>query len=91
MQKFRAINYRPIFDSKGGVHFTAYLVNQGNVSGFQKQLQKLLQEASVWFNVFPTLEEKLNFLQPLQRLLDDPSSLSVHTSNIGIYRNETSF
>lgn len=82
---------RPLFESKDGIHLTAYLVNRGDLDDLKVQLRLTINETYEWLCNALSVDERKKFLEPLDSLLNDATILTQMKGNIGIFRNEESF
>jgi Bacterial archaeo-eukaryotic release factor family 3 len=87
----KKVTLKPILESNKGVHFTAYLVNRGDLIDLKSQLRTVINESYEWLTNAMTIEERKKFLEPLDSLLNDARIFKQMKGNIGIFRNEDSF
>lgn len=80
----------PILNSKNGFHFTGYISNDHNVASTEKKLRRLIEETYEYLQPVMETERLSKFLEPIEALLQNVSSLSAMQGNIGIFRNESS-
>lgn len=82
---------KPLLESKDGVHFTAYLVNRGDLIDLKSQVRTSIGEAYEWLSHVMTIDERKKFLDPLDSLLNDARIFKQMKGNIGLFRNKDSF
>jgi len=82
---------KPLLESKGGIHLTAYLVNRGDLMDLKTQLRTTIKEAHDWLNTVLSKDERRKFLEPLDSVSKDIRIFKQMKGNIGIFRNEHSF
>lgn len=87
----RQMTLKPLFESKDGIHLTAYLVNRGDLIDLKSQIRVAIQEASEWLSSVMSEEERTKFLEPLGALLHDARIFKNIKGNIGLFKNETTF
>ncbi|MDZ4083069.1 MAG: hypothetical protein U1E10_09045 [Bdellovibrionales bacterium] len=80
----------PILNSKNGFHFTGYISNDHNVASVEKKLRRLIDETYEYLQPVMETDRLSKFLEPIEALLQNVSSLSEMQGNIGIFRNESS-
>lgn len=84
-------NLRPILESSEGIHLTAYLVNRGDLIDLKSQLRETISEAYEWLHPVQTIQERKQFIEPLDSLLHDARIFKSMKGNIGIFRTKDSF
>lgn len=82
---------RPIMESSGGVHLSAYLVNRGDLVDLKAQIREIISQSYDHLIPTLTLRERNKFLGPLDSLLVDARIFKAMKGNIGIFRNQDSF
>lgn len=82
---------KPILESSGGIHLSAYLVNRGDLVDLNAQIREIISQS--YDHLIPTLSlrERNKFLGPLDSLLVDARIFKKMKGNIGIFRNQDSF
>ena len=82
---------KSILESAEGIHLTAYLVNRGNLADLKSQLSDVIAQSYEWLNPVMGIDERNEFLEPLDNLLVDARIFNQMKGNIGIFRNKESF
>ncbi|MGE4131566.1 MAG: hypothetical protein AB7F86_07990 [Bdellovibrionales bacterium] len=87
----RAVSLKPILASKGGVHLTAYLSNDGRPQDLGVQIIAAIEAAEDL--VLPVLspENTKKFLEPLVSLASDRNFLKRMNGNLALFRTLDSF
>jgi hypothetical protein len=87
----KKMTLRPILESSGGVHLSAYLVNQSDLIDLKAQVQEVINQSYEHLSLTMSLRERNKFLGPLDSLLLDARIFKSMKGNIGIFRNQKSF
>lgn len=82
---------KPILESSGGIHLSAYLVNRGDLVDLKAQIREIISQSYDHLIPSLSLRERNKFLGPLDSLLVDARIFKKMKGNIGIFRNQDSF
>lgn len=82
---------RTLINSSNAVHLTAYLVNEGDFKKLRNQLIQTLKTTSQNLRSIMSRQKRMEFLKPIQAVLDDPKILGTLRGNIGIFRTFSLF
>jgi hypothetical protein len=82
---------KPLIESSGGVHLTAYLTNAGDLSHLKAQIQAVITKAEVEIEPAMSAIDRRLFLAPLRLLLTSGKLLGRIKHNIGIFRTSKVF
>lgn len=82
---------KPLFDSVNGIHLTAYVKNQGNVSDLKDEIQNAIESAHEHLALAMTPHEISQFLAPIVLFQEDGKRLKEFKGSIGLFRTEKSF
>ena len=87
----KKMTLKPILESAGGVHMTAYLINRGNIIDLKTQLRDTISRTYEWLSPVMGTDERNRFLEPLDSLLLDARIFKEMKGNIGLFRNKNTF
>lgn len=87
----KKITLKPLLESADGVHFTAYLINNGKLIDLKNQLREAIDQAYEHLAPVMSVEERSKFLEPLDNLLKDARLFKQMKGNIGLFRSQDSF
>lgn len=82
---------KPLLESTGGIHLTAYMVNRGKLVDLKLQLRETINQAYEWLNPIMSAKERNKILEPLYSLTTDARIFKQIKGNVGIFRNQESF
>jgi len=77
---------RPLIESSGGVHLTAYFINTGDLGHLKAQIQSAITKAEVEIEPAMHSTDQRLFLAPLRLLLTNDNLLKGIKHNIGVFR-----
>lgn len=83
----KKLSFKPIMESKGGVHLTCYLEKRASTHELSTQLSWQLEEAKDCLEAVMSEEQAERLLEPLESLAYDPAIFAQITGNIGLFRN----
>jgi len=87
----RRSTLKPLIESEGGVHLTAYLTNTGDLGQLKRQVQKVIDKTQSEIEPVMTPIESRLFLAPLRLLLSSDRLLKSIRHNVGIFRTPKTF
>jgi hypothetical protein len=82
---------KPLIESSGGVHLSAYLSNNGKLPALKSQIKEVIAKAEPEIRGAMSAAERRHFLAPLRLLLNSQRLLSKMRHNIGLFRTSKSF
>ena len=87
----RRTRLKPILESTGGVHLTAYLTNRHDLIDLKRQIGAAAAMTEKHLCDVMSPEARRRLLDPLNALVHDARVFSGIRENIGLFRTETSF
>ena len=84
-------NLKPILESAGGVHVTAYFENRGDIKDFKEQIRASIHRAQEHITVVMNIQEQLAFLEPLELLYRDTNDLTKIEGSFGVFLKKDFF
>lgn len=91
MSHLKARSLKPIFDSIGDVHLTAYVPHSSDHHDVASNLIDVIQGARLFLEPVMTEKERASFLAPVERLLDESEMITRLHGNLGLFRTADSF
>jgi hypothetical protein len=91
MLSSKKMTLKPLLESSGGIHLSAYLVNQSDIINLKSQIRDIISQSYEHLSLTMSLRERNKFLEPLDSLLHDARIFKSMKGNIGIFRNQKSF
>jgi hypothetical protein len=91
MYTSKKIFLRPLLESNGGIHLSAYLNNHGDIIDLKRQILKTIDLSHKTLSNVMSLKERNKFLEPLDSLLLDARIFKQMKGNLGIFRNQHAF
>lgn len=82
---------RPLIESQGGVHLTAYIVNRGDLKLITQQIEGAIAKAQREISAAMSDQECRMFLAPLRLLIGNTQLLKRFKHNIAIFRTARVF
>ncbi len=87
----RKNDLKSILESSEGIHLTAYLENKGDLNDLERQLQKMICEATAKLEQVLPQDQLKKFIMPLKLILEDSHLLVGMRGNVGMFRTLNSF
>ncbi|MEI8027424.1 MAG: hypothetical protein WCI18_13835 [Pseudomonadota bacterium] len=84
-------NLKPLIESSGGVHLTAYFGNRGDIRSFKAQIRDCIDRAHEYLTVVMNIEEQIAFLEPLELLYRNTIDLSNIEGSICVFLKKDFF
>jgi hypothetical protein len=91
MIKVRKNKVRPLIESFGGIHLSAYVVNRGDLIDLKKQVEQILHEAYEWLHEALPPKSRDSLLQPIYDFSKNLNLIENKTGSIGLFRSEKLF
>ncbi len=82
---------KPLIESKGGLHLTAYIANDHNILNLKRNIREAINAAYEYLAPVTSSESLVKFVSPMYNLLEDTKVLRNLKGNVGIFRSESSF
>jgi hypothetical protein len=82
---------KPLIESSGGVHLTAYLNNTGDLDGLKSQIEAAIIKAESEIETAMSEFDRRLFLAPLRLLMTNDRLLKSIKHNIGLFRTANLF
>ncbi len=84
-------NLKPLLESSGGLHVTAYFENRGDVKDFKEQIRDSIHRAHEHIAVVMNTEDQLAFLEPLEELYRNTNDLTKMEGSLGVFLKKEFF
>lgn len=82
---------KPLIKSQGGIHLTAYLINNESFINLKQQLRETIELAKEHLSPVLCSDDLAKFIAPVKKLIDDNKLLKNIQGNIGIFRTVDTF
>lgn len=87
----RRTRLKPILESTGGIHLSAYLTNRHDLIDLKRQIGAATDAAEGHLRDVMSAEDRRRLLEPLNALVHDARVFSGIRENIGLFRTASSF
>ena len=91
MIKIKDVSLKSLIESNEGLHLSAYIKHHEQIDALKMKLKEVMIDASLHLSKVLTNDELHRFLEPIEILSKDTTTLKALKGNIGIFRTNRSF
>jgi len=85
MSTFKISHLKPLLESSGGIHLTAYFENRGDIADFKHQIRECIQRAHDYLTIVMNVNEQRTFLEPLDHLYSNTTDITKTPASIAVF------